>query len=146
GQAARLEPGVSRHWGNQGDALEMLGRHPEAREAYLTAARLSGKEVELSPQDAEARSRHALYCARSGAEGCDALDEGERAEHDHPNNAEIVFRNAVILHILGRQDEALDRLEKAVHLGLSRSEIQNTPGMSDLSSSPRYQTILALAS
>ena len=41
---------------------------------------------------------------------------------------------------------ALDWLEKAVKLGLSRTEIENDPDLPALGQDPRYRKILELAS
>ena len=64
-----------------------------------------------------------FYCARAGDETC-ALEEGSRAESMQPENLEMLFHNAVILAILGKPDPALDKLEKAVKLGLTRAGIR----------------------
>ncbi len=144
--AARLEPDRSKHWGNAGDALRMMGRTQESLEAYRQAVSLARVEVERTPSDADGRSILALWCARARTDTCDPLAEVERAERAQPDNAEIVFRKAVILCQLSRDDEALDTLERAVRLGVSRAQVQNESDLSRLEGSLRYQRIIALAS
>jgi hypothetical protein len=63
-----------------------------------------------------------------------------------PDNAEIAFRAGIILTLAGRENEALDWLEKAVRLGLSRTQLEKDPDLSPLRAHPRFQRILELAS
>jgi hypothetical protein len=73
-----------------------------------------------------------------------------RTQQQEPKPAarqcEILFRSAVIHCLVGRTDEALDRLEKAVQNGLNKVEIENDADLEHLHSHPRYRRILELAS
>jgi len=144
--AAQMEPGRLEYWGNQGDALRMLGKTPEARDAYLNGVRLARERLQASPGNADLHSLLGLYCARAQEETCDAMGEGRRAEELEPQNVEIIFRNAAIRCIKGRFEDALDWLERAIKLGLSKAQIENDPDLPSLSRYPRYQRLLELAS
>jgi hypothetical protein len=63
-----------------------------------------------------------------------------------PQDAVITFKAAIIFTVLGRQRVALDWLERAVKLGVSKAEIENDPDLGNLAVDPRYQRILDLAS
>jgi serine/threonine-protein kinase len=143
-RATALEPGQAIHWGNLGDALKML-RDTAAREAYVRAVHLARERVTASPESPRARERLGLYCAKAGEETC-ALEEGGRAAAMQPENAEFVFSNAVIRSLLGRPDEALEWLERAVKLGYSKAQIEIEPDLAPLHGHPRYRRILELAS
>jgi serine/threonine-protein kinase len=143
-RAAEIEPRNADYWGNLGDALRMLKRDDEALDAYQRAVRCAREKKTLTPQDPGAHMTLGLYCARAGEESC-ALDEGSQAEAMQPENLDVVFTNAVILSILGRPEPALDKLEKAVRLGLTRARIENDPDLIRLRDLPRYRRILELA-
>ena len=144
-RATELEPKSADHWGNLGDALRMLDKIQEAHAAYLQAVRNARDNVDLMPQDPRAHLMLGLYCARARDEAC-ALSEGNQAAGLQPESSEALFRNAVIHCIFGKTDEALDWLEKAVRLGLTRAQIRNDPDLVPLHSLVRYQKILELAS
>ena len=144
-RATELEPLNADHWGNLGDALQMLQREDEAHGAYLRAVEDARLEAERVPTDPRAHIMLGLYCARARDKEC-AIREGHRAARMQPERTDILFRNAVIHCIFGEVDEALNWLEKAVKLGLTKSEVQNDPDLIRLHGLPRYQKILELAS
>ena len=125
--------------------MRMLGKQAEAREKYLEAVQLARARLEVTPLDANARALLALWCARAG-DAESALREGTRAAEMQSENADVLFRNAAIRCILGRDEDALDWLEKATKFGLRKAEIENDPDLSRLRSHPRYRRIIELAS
>jgi hypothetical protein len=48
--------------------------------------------------------------------------------------------------VLGRDDEAVDWLERAVRLGLGKAAILNDPDLTRLRGQPRFERVLELAS
>jgi tetratricopeptide (TPR) repeat protein len=122
----------------------MLGRPKEAHTAYLEAVRLARLWVDEQP-GADAHEALGLYCAKSGQADC-ALTEATRSLALLPDNADAAFSTAIINCVLGKETEALDWLEKAVNLGMSKAEIKNEPNLAPLHDLPRYKAILALAS
>lgn len=143
-RAVELQPDKSVHWGNLGDALTAQGQSGPALEAYRKASSLALAAMDQSPLDPSLREERALYCARAGDMAC-ALKEGQRAFDLQSDSAEIVFTNALIRCLAGKDDEALDWLERSVKLGLSRVEIENELTFSRLKNDPRYLRILQLA-
>lgn len=101
--------------------------------------------VQNSPRDAVARGELAFWCARAGDQGC-AVTESNRAAQMEPENAQLLYQNAVIYCVLDRREEALQWLEQAVRFGLTRSLIEATPEFALLQELPGYQTLLELAS
>ena len=139
------EPRSAENWGNLGDALTMLGKTREGVQAFRQAVLLQREEVAGRPQDALAHARLGRYCAKAGDMTC-AEEEGARAAGMQPGDTRITFMNAVIYCAAGKEQEALDWLEKAVKLGLTRVEIENEPFLSPLRDKERYRRILGLAS
>ena len=144
-RAAELSPHDPVMWGNLGDALQRAGKRDDARAAYQGAVREAREALRNVPHPtANAHEELGLYCAKAGDELC-AIEEATRADQLQPRDTAILFTNAIIRAILGRQAEALDWLERAVRLGLPKSEIVNEPALDPLRRNPRYRKILELA-
>jgi serine/threonine protein kinase/predicted TPR repeat methyltransferase len=142
-RAAELSPRDPVMWGNLGDALQRVGKKAEAHATDQRAVREARAAVKSGPPTAAEHGNLGLYCARGGDALC-AIEEATRADQLQPRDTDILFTNAIIRAILGRQDEALDWLERAVNLGLAKSEIANEPALDPLRRNPRYRKILRL--
>jgi serine/threonine-protein kinase len=143
-KATDLEPRGAVYWKNLGDALTMLNRSAEAGQAYLRARDLARGRAAATPLDPHAHRQLAILCAKTKDDDC-ALKEGARAAELAPEDASVAFANAVIRCLLGRTDEALDLLERAVRLGTTRDDIVNDPDLRLLHALPRYRRIVELA-
>jgi tetratricopeptide (TPR) repeat protein len=144
-RATELQPREAVHWGNLGDGLLALGQTEQAREAYGHAAELAHELVLMKPLKAAALMDLAVYCAKANDRAC-AKQHGSRAVELQPENAEVLLKHALVLCMLEEDDEALDRLDRAVRLGASRAQIEAIPEFSRFSDRPRYRAILDLAS
>jgi tetratricopeptide (TPR) repeat protein len=141
--ATVLQPKRAVYWGNLGDAYLALERADEAREVYGKAAEVARERVELEQLNPEARQRLALYCGKAGDEAC-ALENGAMLVELQPDSAHANLTYAAIHCMLGRDDECLEWLQKAVALGASKSEIEAAPELARLEDSPRFQEIMDL--
>jgi Flp pilus assembly protein TadD len=140
-----LEPNNLAHCENLIDALIKLDKPDQVQEASRAALVPARRLLEKTPRDARAHLRVATLCARTG-DATTATAEATQSLTLEPDNVQILFRSAKVYGILNRQEQALDVLEKAVNLGLSKVEIVNDPDLEVLRDSPRYQRILVLAS
>lgn len=144
-KAVGMEPGNAIYQGNLGDALWELDRTDEAQQCYREAVRLAKESAIDTPDDPETNMTLGLWCAKIGdAEG--ALAAGNRAAQLQPENANILYVNALIRCLLGMTSEALNWLERAARIGLGRAQMENEPCFQDLSGDPRYTRILQLSS
>jgi serine/threonine protein kinase len=143
--ATELEPGVAVHWGNLGDALQVRGEEDRAVEAYAQASELARARLDLQPISAEALSAVALYCAKA-RESEEAIRYASAAHELQPDNPKILLVNAVVNCIIGRDDDSLDWLDRAIKRGASKAEIELVPEFSRLRDDPRFRRILELAS
>ncbi len=143
--ATEQEPDNAVHWGALGDALTLQGQGEEAKHAYDTAVRLARDKVESTPRDPSAHGSLALWCAKAGDLPC-ASSEGARAMQMLPDDARILLANAVVRCAAGRDEEALELLERASRLGLGRYEIEMDPALLRLHRLPRFKRILELMS
>jgi serine/threonine-protein kinase len=143
-RATDLEPGNAVYWANLGDALRATGEDEEAREVYRKAIPLAREVEERVPARVQSHTRLGMYCARAGERDCAVTEVGHLAGLD-PGRAELSMEVAVIYCLVGQVEDALDALERATRLGISRSTIENDPDLSVLSAEPRFRKILQLA-
>jgi tetratricopeptide (TPR) repeat protein len=143
-RATDLEPKGAVYWKNLGDAETMLEHPDNAQQAYLRARDLARERAAALPLDPQVHRQLAVLCAKTRDDDC-ALKEGARATELAPGDASIAFANAVIRCLLGRHDEALDLLEHAARLGITRDDIENDPDLRPLHPLPRYRRIVELA-
>jgi tetratricopeptide (TPR) repeat protein/predicted Ser/Thr protein kinase len=130
--------------GNLGDGLRMQGKAGEAAAAYREAMRRARAVLALTPDDQALRAQLALWCARAGDRAA-ALSETARITRAQPQDATVLYTNAVVRATLGLDEEALDWLERAARRGLGRADIEHDPDLARLRANPRFRRVLALA-
>jgi len=96
--------------------------------------------MEASPLNPSAHSDLAAWCAKAGDIAC-ASSEAARALAMQPQDAHVLFANALVRCVQGRDDDALGMLEKAIRLGLGRAELMNDPLLFRLHEDPRFKRI-----
>jgi len=143
-RAAELEPQRAVHHSNLGDAFLAATRPDEASQAYAAAAHASRERVVREPLSLEARSEAALFCAQAGDSACARANVLEVAASGSAGAVHLLMC-AAALASLGGDAEALDWLERSVHLGMSRTQIEARPEFGRLRGYPRYTRLLDLA-
>jgi eukaryotic-like serine/threonine-protein kinase len=117
-QSLRLQPKEAATHRNLGDALWMAGDRAGARAEYQKAIHLATEALSVNAADARTHALIAFCEAKLGhaAASQRSLKEALRLA---PNDAEIVYKQAVI-ETLGRNfDAGLTTLQRAVQLGYS---------------------------
>lgn len=127
---------------NLGDAYTHLGRRDDARKAYQQAATLADAEVQVSPSDARAIARLAVYQEKAGDDEA-ARRSVDRARALAPNDGEVFLRTAVVHALAGRTAGALAALEGAVGAGISRRRVAAEEDFDSLRSEPRFRALTA---
>jgi serine/threonine-protein kinase len=141
-KAAQLNPSDERAWGALGDALKMLpGQADEMAGAYRQAIALAERQAVLNPNDAELHSRLAMYDAYVGDRQA-ADTELASALRLASTDGTVLFRAALVHEELGRRLQALDAIDKALHVDYSREEIGKAPALAGLRGDPRYTRML----
>ncbi len=127
---------------NLGDAYVHLGRKEDARKAYEQAVIRAKAEVSVSPLDARAIARLAVYQAKAG-DDVGARRSLRRARELAPND-EQVFQRAGVVHALARRTkEALDAIERAIAGGIAPRSIAADEDFVTLRPSPRFAAMVS---
>jgi len=122
--------------------LAGLGRHDEAQQAYRRGVQAAEKHLELHSDDARALVLGATGWCQLG-EPKRALDWVRRALAVDPDEAMTLYNVACAYALMGRTDEAIDCLEKAVDNGYTHKEwIENDADFKSLHGQPRFQALL----
>lgn len=136
-QAALLDPGDFRIWGNLGDAASAAGGNGtgDAAEAYGRAAGMAGEYLAVKPGDAQATALLGWYQANLGR-GDAARAQVTAAEALATEHAEVALINAQTLALLGDATAAHERLRRAREAGIADQRIAASPVLRRLPDPP----------
>jgi serine/threonine-protein kinase len=148
-KAVQMGPNDPTNWGNLADSYRQVpARAKEAGTTYEKATELARQQLAINPNDANLRSRLALYLARLGRRA-ESLDEIKKALDSAANNVNIPFNAAQVYEIAGNDTAAVHYLEEALGRGypvdeaLSLSEferLRNNPAISRFTAPPVTST------
>lgn len=127
---------------NLGDAYRRLGRKAEALRAYRQAVARAEAEVSVSPSDARAVARLAVYQAKAG-DDAGARRSLEVAEKLAVNDEQVQLRVAVVHALAGRAAQALDAIERAIAGGIAPRTIATEEDFEPLRPLPRFAAMVA---
>jgi adenylate cyclase len=119
-----------------------LGRRGDAAVAYRQGLRVAEQRLELYPDDARAWYLGAAALVNLG-EPEQALDWVRHALALDPEDAIVLYNVACIQTLLGRFDEAIDCLERAVESFINWDWLAHDTDLDPLRTHPRFQQLLA---
>ena len=126
----------------RGDQYAASGLWDEAAAAYGRALRSIQKHLDLTPGDGRALTLGAGCLARLDRTD-EAIQWSERALAIDGDDPVIVYAAACVDAILGRVEEALTGLERALELGFgNRRWILNDPDFEFLRNHPRFRELV----
>ena len=100
------------------------------------------ERIELNPDDARAYNLAAATLAAAGDKDR-ALEYARRAAEIDPEDTMTLYNTACTYAVLGRGEEALDSLEKALDKGWGHKDwIEHDPDFDSLRDTPRFKAIL----
>ena len=126
---------------NLGDAYARLGRKADAVRAYRQAVALAEGEVSVSPGDARAIARLAVYQAKAGDDAA-ARRSLAAAEKLAPADEQVKLRAAVVHALAGRTTAALDAIERAMAGGIAARAIATEEDFESLRPLPRFAAMV----
>jgi serine/threonine protein kinase/tetratricopeptide (TPR) repeat protein len=140
-EAAALDPQSVRRRMNLGDALDAVGRVPEAMDAYGKAVELA--KIELSKEfNAQTAGMMAKSQAKLGL-SADAEQSAMKAFTAKETDFEVVYKVAAVYALTGQPEKALEKLERAVKLGKPLWEVRADRDLRSLRNNPRFKTLVA---
>jgi len=140
-KAVAINPNQAITFGNLADAYRALGQREKAMAAYDKAIALEYKAFQVNPRDAASLGSLGLYYAKKG-ESKQALNFIGRARAIDSNDNDLIYSEAVIYALAGRQSEALQSLREALKKGSSPKQAQADPDLNSLHSLPEFQKLL----
>jgi serine/threonine-protein kinase len=130
------------YWGNLADAYRWApGRRDDAPAAYQRARELLASDLAKRPDDAELRTRHALYLAKGGDTRAAASEVTTLSERTDLT-PQMLFRIVVVKELTGDRTGALDALRRALAAGYPVAEIAQEPELVGLRADARYHRLV----
>jgi serine/threonine-protein kinase len=137
-----LSPNSYLYWGNLGDGYRWAsGRRAEAAGAYRSASDLIKKLIAQKPEDADLRTRHALYLIKMGDTQA-ALTEIASVASRADLSAQMRYRLAVVYELAADRGRSLAAVEAALKAGYPLEEVQNEPELLTLRTDARYHRLI----
>ncbi len=118
------------------------GRKNEATESYRRGWQRAEKHLELHPDDARALYMGANALSQLN-ERARSLDWAQRALAIDPEDCGILYNIACVYSLLGKSEEAIDCLDKAMtHAFWYKRWAQHDSDLDSLRSHPRFQALM----
>jgi serine/threonine-protein kinase len=141
-KAVELSANSYLYWANLGDGYRWApGRRAEAAAAYRRASELIKVQIAQKPQDADLRTRHALYLIKMG-ETRAALAEIDDVAGRADLSAQMRYRLAVVYELASDRERSLMAVEAALKAGYPVYEIQREPELLQLRNDARYHRLI----
>lgn len=141
-KAVDLNPKDEIVTGNLADAYRWSGRLQQATATYAKAIALAYQELQVNPRAAETVGDLALYYAKKGD-----IENGERyirqARSMDSSDVQLIYSQAQVYAIAGKQDLALKALREAFQKGFSLEEAQSDPELAKLKGLPDFVKLSA---
>lgn len=140
--ALKLDPRDDVLYRNLGDVYLRVAKSVDAEEQFKRASELLIERLRINPGDAGLLARLANCQAKLGRE-LEALNSINRAVSAEPHNVELMYQHAVICALVGRADDAMTQLGRAIASGYSRSEAQRDPDLTSLRTRPDFPELFS---
>jgi tetratricopeptide (TPR) repeat protein len=140
--ALLIRPLAAQTHRNLGDAYSRLGRREDALKAYRQAVVRAQADVAVSPDDARALARLAVYQAKAGDDAA-ALRTLASAQKLAPRDEQAHLRAGVVHALAGRAEAALDAIQRAVAGGISPRAVSAEEDFAVLRPLPRFASMVS---
>jgi serine/threonine protein kinase/tetratricopeptide (TPR) repeat protein len=141
-KSVALNPNDQAAVGNLADGYRWAGDKDKAKATYERAIALAYKALQVNPRDASTLGSLAAYYAKTG-DSKRGLDFIRRARVIDPNDAELLYQEAVVDTIAGQQTEALKTLRQIFQNGYPVAQAKNDPELKPLEMNPDFGKLLA---
>ena len=142
-KAVPFTPKDSTLWGNLGDAYRWSSHEQgKAVPAYQEAAKLARDGLRVNPRSYQLLGDLATYEAKS-SNIKQAKQDLAKALSLAPKDFQLMYNAAIVYHLAGEQDKALDYLRRARDGGYPAQSIRTDPEWRSLRDNPAFQEIIA---
>jgi serine/threonine-protein kinase len=136
-----LAPNEQLFVGTLANGYALSGQKEKAASFYDRAIALCFKAYQVNPNDAGNLGYMALYHAKKG-DLTRAAEYIRRARSLNANDSDVIYKEAIIHLIAGKQAEALSSLRQAFQKGHSLDVAKNDPELQALRKSPEFDKLL----
>jgi serine/threonine protein kinase/Flp pilus assembly protein TadD len=141
-QACRVNPEDYQAPSLLATAYTALGRHADSEAARRRALQITEKHIELHPDDARALYMGAIALCQTG-ERARALEWTRRALAIEPDDPGVLYNVACSYSLLGRPEESIECLDKAISNGFGFKQwIEHDSDLDPIRSHPRFAALL----
>jgi tetratricopeptide (TPR) repeat protein len=141
-KAIEMSPDSEFFMGNLADAYRWSGRATEAKATYDKAIALAYKRLQVNPRDATTMEHLAWYSAKQG-DLANATMFIQHARALDPADVSLLYSQAVVDCLAGKQQDALEYVSEAIQKGLSPQIAKNDPELSKLQALPEFTAMMA---
>jgi serine/threonine protein kinase/Flp pilus assembly protein TadD len=140
-KAVELSPNEQSFVGTLANSYRYSGQREKAVELYNSAIALCFKALQVNPRNTDNLGYLALYHAKKGDQNR-AVEYIRRARSINRNDVHLIYDEALIHAIAGKQAEALQSLREALQKGNSPDEARNDPELKVLRTNPEFDKLL----
>ena len=139
--AVELEPKDEVYMGNLADAYRWSGQKDKANATYDRAIALAFQQLQVNPKLAGVTGDLAMYYAKKG-DAAHAAQYIRQARAIDASDVQLMYNQAQIYAITGKQTEAIAALREAFKKGYAAEEAQNDPELDKLKGSPEFVKLM----
>jgi tetratricopeptide (TPR) repeat protein/TolB-like protein/tRNA A-37 threonylcarbamoyl transferase component Bud32 len=140
-KATELGPNQELAMGNLADAYRASGQKDKAMATYDKAIALAFRDLQVNPKNTSAMEDLALYYAKKG-DSEHSLEYIHRARGIDKKDVELIYGQATVENLVGRQAEALQTLREAFSKGYPVKNAQADPEFANLQNVPEFQALV----
>jgi serine/threonine protein kinase/tetratricopeptide (TPR) repeat protein len=136
-KAVEMNPNDAITTGNLADAQRWSEHQEESKATYDKAIALAYKELQVNPKNASILGYLALYYGKKG-DTAQALETIHRARSIDSSAVELIYDEATVQQLAGREDAALKSLREAFQKGQSPDDVRSDPEFHALWDRPEF--------
>ena len=140
-RAVELSPNQEIAIGNLADAYRWSGQKDKADATYDKAIAVAFKELEVNPKDSNTMGSLALYYAKKG-DYVRGMEFIQRARAIDKKDVGLIYIQATVEDLAGRQSDALRTLREALSKGYPVTEPQEDPEFGNLKNQPEFKALM----
>lgn len=140
-KAVEMTPNDEQLLGNLGDSYRWSGHSDQAATAYGEAIALAFQELQINPRSATIMGDLGLLYAKKG-DAANALQYTQQARSINADDVQLMYSEAQVKTMIGKPEEALKSLRRALEKGYSAQEAGNDPELQKLQALPQFSQLV----